>query len=352
MIDQTAGGVIDLDVHTHVDATLDALLPYMENGWRARLSERHEVRLPKGTIEFREKFVPSSTPPSGDAKAALELLDGAGIETGLLLSLQAGSLDGMTDRLEAAVLVSAFNDYHLEHFVRGNSRLKLAAVVGPRHPERAAAEVRRLADVEGVAAVWIPLVDRLLGSPHYDPILQAASDASLPIVIHPTANYGTSQETPHYPGGHPTDDAERFVNITAIAAANITNMIWEGTFQKFPRLRVVFLEFAWQWLAELCWKMDASWKAGRRNAPWLTKPPSEYVLDHVRLSWDPIGALSGESERSALTMAHADRTLCFASGDPGNPAMSPSQVAPSADPALRKRILRENALEAFGDRLR
>jgi predicted TIM-barrel fold metal-dependent hydrolase len=347
-----SAGVIDLDVHTRVEGNLEVLLPYVDDRWRARLDERRDVGLPRGTIEFREKFMPSSSPPPTDAKSATALLDSAGVETCLLISLQAGALDGMTDRPEAAALASAFNDYHLEHFVQEDSRLRLAAVVAPRNPELAAAEVRRVADLPGVAAVWLPLVDRLLGSPHYDPILKAASDAELPVVIHPTTNYGTSQETPHYPSGHPTDDAERFVNLPQIAAANITDMIWEGTFQKFPKLRIVFLEFAWQWLPELLWKMDASWKAGRRNAPWLTKPPTEYVNDHVRLSWDPVGALPADGEASALEMVHAERTLCFGTGDPGNPALAPSQVAPSAEPELRQRILRENALETFGDRLR
>jgi uncharacterized protein len=347
-----ATGVIDLDVHTHIEGKLEVLLPYLDERWRSRLDERRHVGLPKSSIGFREKFVPSSTPPSADAAAATALLDGAGVETGLLISLQAGALDGMTDRPEAAALVSAFNDYHVEHFVQEDSRLKLAAVVAPRHPELAAAEIRRVAAIPGVAAVWVPLIDRLLGSPHYDPILAAADEAELPVIVHPTANYGTSQETPHYPSGHPTDDAERFVNLPQIAGANITDMIWEGTFEKFPRLRIVFVEFAWQWLAELCWKMDASWKAGRRNAPWLTKPPTDYVLDHVRVTWDPVGALSGATELAELEMGHAERTLCFGSGDPGNPSMAPSQFAPLADPALRERVLRENALETFGDRLR
>ncbi len=346
-----SAGIVDLDVHTHVEGQLEVLLPYVDGGWRARLEERREVNLPRGTIGFREKFLPSSEPPPTDGASALALLDRAGVETGLLINLQAGALDGMTDRPEAAVLASAFNDYHLEHFVQGNSRLKLAAVVAPRHPELAAAEIRRVATLPGVAAIWLPLVDRLLGSPHYDPILGAANDAELPVVIHPTANYGTSQETPHYPSGHPTDDAERFVNLPQIAGANITDMIWEGTFVKFPKLKIVFLEFAWQWLPELNWKMDASWKAGRRNAPYLTKPPTEYVDEHVRLAWDPVGALPPEGERSALEMVHADRTLCFASGDPANPALGPSSVAPSADETLRQRILRETALETFAGRL-
>jgi predicted TIM-barrel fold metal-dependent hydrolase len=141
------------------------------------------------------------------------------------------------------------------------------------------------------------------------------------------------------------------VNITQIAGANITDMIWEGTFERYPRLRIVFLEFGWQWLPELNWKMDASWRAGRRNAPWLKRPPTEYVDEHVRLAWDPIGAMPPDGERSALEMVHADRTLCFASGDPTNPDLGPARVAPAADDALRRRILRDTAVETFGDRI-
>jgi predicted TIM-barrel fold metal-dependent hydrolase len=203
----------------------------------------------------------------------------------------------------------------------------------------------------GVAAVWIPLVDRLLGAPHYEPILEAAAELELPIVIHPTVNYGFSQGSPHYAAGHPSSDGERFANLPAIAAANIVDMIWEGTFEKWRRLKVVFLEFGWQWLASLCWKMDASWKAGRRNAPWLRRAPSEYVLEHIRVTWDPVGTPSlGDEELQLLEMVNADRTLCFGPGYLGDAATTPARFAPAASEALRARVLRENALETFGKR--
>jgi predicted TIM-barrel fold metal-dependent hydrolase len=348
---ETERGIVDVDIHTHIDGTLEALLPYVDKRWRTRLDERRDVPLPGSALTFREKFAPYSGAPPSDPASARALLDQAGIETGVLISIQAGAVDGMTDREEASVLARAFNDYYIDRWVSDEKRLKLVAVVGPRNPELAAAEVRRVAEIPGVVAVWVPLIDRLLGSPHYAPILQAANDVELPIVLHPTGNYGISQGSPHYAAGHPADDAERFVNLPAIAAANIVDMMWEGAFTKYSRLRFMFVEFGWQWVGGLCWKMDAAWKAGRRNAPWLRRPPTEYILDHVRVTWDPFGGYSADGDDlSALEISHAERTLCFGSGVPGDDSAAPAKVALGSNHELQQRVLRDNAVEMFGAR--
>jgi predicted TIM-barrel fold metal-dependent hydrolase len=345
---------IDVDVHTHVPGGLDVLFPFLTATWRSRLEEREHTSLPPSTLPFCDKFrIPAGADREllDSATSAIELLDQAGIDQCLLLSPQAGALDGMTDRNEAAALATAFNDYHLEHWLSDGRRLKFVATVAPRDPRLAAAEIRRLAGHAGVVAVWVPLLDRLLGSSHYEPILEAAAEVGLPVVVHPTVNYGFSQGSPHYPAGHPASDGERFANLPAIAAANIVDLVWEGTFEKLPRLRVVFMEFGWQWLAALVWKLDASWKAGRRNAPWLKRPPSEYVREHVRVAWDPVGAAPAQDEAELFEMAVAERTLCFGPGYLGASSSDPTSFAPTADAELRQRVLRENALETFGARL-
>jgi len=107
----------------------------------------------------------------------------------------------------------------------------------------------------------------LLGSPHYEPIFAAANDAEITVVTHPTRNYGHSQGSPMYAGAHPATDAERYANLPTVAQGNIVDMMWEGTFEKYPKLRIVFIEFGWHWLGTLTWKMDASWKAGGATPP-------------------------------------------------------------------------------------
>ena len=38
----------------------------------------------------------------------------------------------------------------------------------------------------------------------------------------------------------------------------------------------------------LLWRLDAYWKALRSEVPWVKRPPSEYVREHVRLASQPI----------------------------------------------------------------
>jgi predicted TIM-barrel fold metal-dependent hydrolase len=251
----------------------------------------------------------------------------------------------MVDRNEAAVLASAFNDHLVEHWLSFDQRLRLAAYVAPRDPAQAIAGISRMAAVEQVAAIAVPLTDRLLGTPHYDGILAAAADAGLPVLVHPSDNYGRSSGSPLYGGGAPSTDVERVAGLPAIAAGNLSSLVWEGTFQRYPALRLVFVEFGWEWLPGLLWKLDATWKASRRATPWLTRAPSEDLLERVRLSCDLATPMAnGAEEASMLEMACAAQTLCFGSDFPNSDG-DPAHAVPSAQGELRARILAANASE-------
>lgn len=352
-LEHRAAELIDLDVHTTVAGAIETLLPYVGPRWRPRLAERSQFPLPPSNVDFRTAiFGGVEAAPSQAEVVVREHLDPCGIEAGLLMSLQGGALDGMTDRGEAAVLARAFNDYHIDHWLGVDPRFRLAAVVAPRDPVAAAGEIQRVAAIDGVAAVWVPLSANLLGTPHYDTILAAANDAELAVVTHPNRHYGHAIGSPLYGGGHPATDAERHVGLPTIAGGNVLSLIWEGTFERYPKLKIVFIEFGWDWLPGLLFKMDAAWKAARRAAPWLRRPPSEYVFDHVRLTWDAAEvSASPDAEQANLAMVRAERTLCFASDYPYLGSVDPTAVAAGAPAQLRRRILRENALETFGTRL-
>jgi uncharacterized protein len=57
----------------------------------------------------------------------------------------------------------------------------------------------------------------------------------------------------------------------------LTSMIFEGVPEKFPRLRLAFLEAGCGWAPYWMERMDDEYAKRRSEAPALKKPPSEYV---------------------------------------------------------------------------
>ena len=105
-------------------------------------------------------------------------------------------------------------------------------------------------------------------------------------------------------------------------------------------------------VAPVVWSLDAFWRGNREVTPWLTKPPSEYVYDHVRLTTQPF--IEPDVPRhieAMLEMVHADRTLLFASDYPHWDTDDATFIAPEIPERFRERVLAGNAVETFGNRI-
>ena len=103
------------------------------------------------------------------------------------------------------------------------------------------------------------------------------------------------------------------------------------------------------WLIGLMWHMDADWKSLRDQTPWLTKAPSEYALEHIRVGSQPL--LEPDSNGRLFEMLaalHAERTLCYASDWPHWDWDDPATTFPRLPQALHQRVFADNARELFG----
>ena len=38
------------------------------------------------------------------------------------------------------------------------------------------------------------------------------------------------------------------------------------------------------------WRLDKEWRGLRRDIPWVKRPPSEYIREHIRLTLQPVDA--------------------------------------------------------------
>ena len=68
----------------------------------------------------------------------------------------------------------------------------------------------------------------------------------------------------------------------------VTSLVFEGVFERFPKLKVVLIEGGFAWAPALCWRMDKHWERMRAETPHVKRPPSEYVREQVWFTTQPI----------------------------------------------------------------
>jgi predicted TIM-barrel fold metal-dependent hydrolase len=97
----------------------------------------------------------------------------------------------------------------------------------------------------------------------------------------------------------------------------VASAIAHGIFERYPDMRLVLVECGAAWLPALLWRLDADYKALRKETPWLKRLPSEYAREHVRVSTQPLEQPPDERHLWALLEAMSGReVLVFASDYP------------------------------------
>jgi predicted TIM-barrel fold metal-dependent hydrolase len=99
------------------------------------------------------------------------------------------------------------------------------------------------------------------------------------------------------------------------------------------------------------WRFDKNWKAEHAAVPWLDRPPTAYIFEHVRSTTYPLEKLAPADLRDLLGMVRADRTLLFSGNYPSQEYGDPFEMIADFPDDLRRRVLVENALELYGQRL-
>ncbi len=129
-----------------------------------------------------------------------------------------------------------------------------------------------------------------LGSRRYWPVFEKAVEVGLPIGVH-VFGYG----------GHPTTGAgwpsyylEEMTSHSAACQAGVASLAMQGTFERFPGLKMIMIEGGFGWLASLMWRLDQHWARHREEVPHVTRPPSESLRQGLWISTQPME----EPERS------------------------------------------------------
>jgi predicted TIM-barrel fold metal-dependent hydrolase len=328
-------GLVDCDIHPRV-RDLSEFRPFLfEAAWHRLVTYGIHARhgfakgypFPKAVPLAcrRDAWPPSGGPPASDLPFLREqLLDRYGIDVGVLNPLQPSGQGDVNDGLSAA-LARAVNEWQLAHWVDHEPRLRASIVVPYEDGAASAAEIRRWAgDRRFCQVLLMSRTAEPLGRQRYWPIWEAAAEAGLPVGIHAFGYSGHAMTN----GGWPSFYIEEVQEHATSAQAQVTSMVVEGVFERFPALRVIMIECGFAWMPTLAWRLDATWKRLKDEVPHLRRAPSEYMREHVFVSerilfasdyphWDfddprlAIPSFIPEEKRAAIYGGNARRLFGF-----------------------------------------
>ena len=111
-------------------------------------------------------------------------------------------------------------------------------------------------------------------------------------------------------GGWPSYYAEEHQSNAHTMAAMLTSLVLEGIPERFPKLKIVFIEGGFGWIPSTMWRMDQHFEKFRTEVPHLKRRPSEYVKEHFWFTTQPIDEPDEARHlRSLIEWVGVDRLL-------------------------------------------
>ena len=186
----------------------------------------------------------------------------------------------------ADALCRAYNTWAFEICAGRLDRLIPAAHISLRDPQLAVREMERAAKL-GCRTIFIaaaPVNGKSFGHADFDPVWAAAQSLDLSIglhlVIHP--KYTGSE---YYEG---VDPGFMYVTMNIIQDPRqaLTTLVYDGVFERFPRLRVATIEAMVGWVGEWLERLDYRFNYMGHTSQ-MKRPASEYLARNIWINGDP-----------------------------------------------------------------
>lgn len=214
-----------------------------------------------------------------DAGVWGEMLGLLGAE-GTVLYPTAGLACGLiSDARWAVASATAYNNWLEERYTKMDERLHGAGMLAVQDPGAAAAEVARCATSRvRFPAVLMPTqthTGRTFGDEFFWPIYEAAERHRMPIALHGAPSRGLG-----------FDHFTEFAKVHALEhpfplMIQLTDIIFSGVFDRFPGLRIAFLEGGCGWVPFMMDRLDYEYDSifGSQARARLAKRPSDYMRE-------------------------------------------------------------------------
>ena len=344
--------LVDCDIHVAGRSQRD-YAEHLAPRWRRHL-ELFGAARPNGANYPRandhaartDSWPPGGGPPGSDLDFLREqLLDRWDMDIGVLTPLVGSG--GQRNLEFGAAYASAVNDWQRERWLEPEPRLRGSINVEYEDGEFAAREIDRVADDKRFVQVLLYIrTAEPLGRRKYWPLYEAATRHDLPVAVH----FGGNGGFPITGAGWPSFYIEDHAGMPTAFQSQVTSLVVEGVFERFPTLRFVLIEGGFAWLAPLMWRLDDAYARLREEVPHLRRKPSEYLREHLWLTTQPMEEPDRPEQLAALLGdLDMDGRLMFATDYPHWDFDAPDQAIPPSLGSERLRAIRAgNANRLYG----
>lgn len=241
-------------------------------------------------------------------------------------------------------LSTAYNRWIVEHVLPQEPRMKAMIYLPFNTPEAAEKTVKRFLGKPGVAGFVVTSTRyQPVHANEYMRLYAMLEEAGAPIAFHAHHNWQNEY----------TKTLNRFISMHAISFVlsnmiHLTNWVINGLPERFPKLKVVWIESGLAWVPFIMQRLDHEFMMRTSEAPALKRLPSDYMRE-MFFTMQPMEATNLKLLEGTFEAINAETQLLYASDWPHWDFDVPARLfdLPFLNDRSRRNILGYNAARVF-----
>ena len=239
----------------------------------------------------------------------------------------------------------AYSRWMTEEVLPHDPRIRTMIYLPLNDPDASLRAVEHFGDKPGVAGFMVtsarykPVHDNV-----YMRVYAALEERGMPLGFH--AIYHAPERV--------LEGMNRFLSVHALGftlynMVHLINMTINGIPERFPNLKVIWIESGLAWVPFLMQRLDNEYMMRTAEAPLLKKKPSEYMRENYYYTTQPMEYDNLEALQLTMKMINAETQLMFASDFPHWDFNLPSTIydLPFLSDHAKRQILGKNAERVF-----
>ena len=357
--------IVDVDSHHYESELLNEILEYMDDpvvqqlAMSASQSGMRHTGVFKTDVGYQDmggrvmryplrKIEKTDGAQHREIALSKRWMDAMGVDVAVMFPTPMLLL-GLHPQVEVEVAMArAYNRWLTERVLAHEPRLRSMLYLPFNDAEASYRIVKEFGDKKGVTGFMVTAAR--YRPVHHNSFMKTYSlleEMGLPLGFHAGYNWG----------GQSMTMMNKFISVHAIGfvfynMVHLTNWIMNGLPERFPKLKVVWIESGLAWIPFIMQRLDNEFMMRTSEAPALKKKPSDYMRD-MFFSSQPMEMIDMGAIEQTFRMIKAESQLLYSSDYPHWDFDLPSTIydLPFLSKQAKRNILGGNAKRVFNLKL-